>query len=167
MQPDVLRSALSAWMRAHPGVFEVHDDTDGVRLVETLTGKPLRLAAEMIDGIETRKNWSSGSEYLALQFFDQPPLALADAGFVFALDVTNTGPLDGAPPTMSFGDYRKLHTHLLHLIGAPQTSQARREALDISLVLIASLDGARAAGLPTQAEEGELEQCIRRLEAGT
>lgn len=167
VQPEALHRALDAWMGAHSGVFERHHEPDGVRLVEVASGKPLRLVAEAIESIETRKNWNSGAEYLALQFLEHPPLALADAGFVFALDVTNTGPLEGAPPTMSFRDYRKLFAHLQHRIAEPQTPQTRREALDISLVLIASLDGARAVGLPTQAEEGELDQCIRRLEAGT
>ena len=167
LEPSELRAAVQAWTRVHPGIFEVHDDPDGVRVVDVAAGKPLVIRADEIVELETRKNWSTGAEYVALQFSEHPPLALADAGFVFALDTRNTGPLEGAPPSMSFRDYRKLHAHLSHLMSARDDPQRRREALDLSLVLIASLDGARALGLPTQVEEAELEESIRRLEAGT
>ncbi len=167
MEPTELRQAVEAWTRAHPGIFELHDEPDGVRLRDVATGKPLRVRAEEVAEVETRKNWNTGAEYLALAFAEKPPLALADAGFVFALDTRNTGALEGAPPSMSFRDYRKLHAHLAHLLPEQNDPQRRREALDLSLVLIASLDGARAVGLPTEAEEAELEELIRRLESGS
>lgn len=166
MQTTDLRQAIDVWTRANPGVFEVGDEPDGLHLVDVAAGKPLKLVAEAVAHIEARQNWSTGAEYLALQFVDGPPLALAAAGFVFGLDTRNTGALEGAPPNMSFRDYRRLFGHLVHLVREQADPQRRREALDVSLILIASLDGARAVGLPTQAEEADLEPWIRRLEAG-
>ena len=134
--------------------------------MEVETGKAVHVAAEQVHDIETSRDTHTGAEYLVLRFDSLPPLAIADAGFVFALDTRSTGELAGAPATMSFRDYRRLYRHLLHLVESQSEGEHRREALDVTMILIASLDGARAVGLSTQAEEPELEAIIRRLEAG-
>ena len=166
MELAALQTRLAAWLQSRPGLFHVQSDADGVRLLEVETGKSLRIAAPQVAAIESARNAHTGTEYLVLRLESAPPLALADAGFVFALDTRNTGQLPGAPATMSFRDYRRLYRHVLHLVESPAEAEHRREALDVTLLLIASLDGARAVGLPAQAEEAELEAVVRRLEAG-
>jgi hypothetical protein len=166
MDLQELRARLQAWLGPRPGVFALQDERGGVRLTEIATAKSLVLRADAVVDVESRRNWSTGAEYLALQLVERPPLALADVGFVFELDSRNTGPLANAPATMSCRDYQRLLGHLLHLVDAQAQPERRREALDIAMVLIASLDGARAVGLPIEAEEAALEPLIRRLEAG-
>jgi hypothetical protein len=164
MEPASLQARLRTWMEGAPGVFDCAPLTDGVRLTETATGKSLVLPAEAVRDVETRTNAQTGRAYLVLDREDRQPLALADAGFVFALDTRSTGPLPSAPPVMSFRDFRRLYEHLRHRVEQPD---GRREALDVLMILIASLDGARAAGLATEVEEGELDAVLRRLEAGS
>ena len=167
MEPAALQAQLTTWLQTRPGLFHVDVETDGVRVLEVETGKSLRVVSDQVEAVELTRNALTGADYLVLRLESAPPLALADAGFVFPLDTRNTGELPGAPATMSFRDYRRLHRHLRHLVETQADSEHRREALDVTLLLIASLDGARAVGLPTQAEEAELEPVIRRLEAGT
>ena len=164
MEPQPLRDRLQLWMRGHPGVFLGADAPDGVRLTEISTGKSLHVEAGKVIDVKSQVNSETGGEYLVLVREGRQPLALADAGFVFALDTRSTGPLPSAPPVMSFRDFRRLYEHLRHLL---EHAEHRREALDMFQILIASLDGARAAGLVTQVEEGELEAVLRRLEAGS
>lgn len=166
MQPHELQNRIQSWLRTRPAVFQLRVEPDGARLTEVETGKTLHLPAERIRGIETKNSLSTGAEYLLLDFETGPPLAIADAGFVFSLDARNTGELRGAPPTMSFRDHHRLFRHLLHLVEQQDQPDRRREALDVTMILIASLDGARATGLSTQSEEDKLEKVIRRLEAG-
>ena len=151
-------------MDSHPGILLYADEPDGVRLTEIATGKTLRVEAGEVLEVQSQANSQTGSEYLVLARDGRPPLALADAGFVFGLDTRSTGPLPSAPPVMSFRDFRRLYEHLRHLV---ERAEQRREALDMFQILIASLDGARAAGLATQIEEGELEAVLRLLEAGS
>jgi hypothetical protein len=163
MDPKALRDRLRLGRDAHPGALLATDEPDGVRLTEVATGKTLRLEAGEVLDVQSQANAQTGSEYLVLVRDGRPQLALADAGFVFALDTRNTGPLPSAPPVMSFRDFRRLYEHLRHLV---ERAESRLEALDTLQILIASLDGARAAGLATQVEEGELEAVLRIVEAG-
>jgi len=164
VQPQDLNQALQPWLRPRPGIFALQWDGDVLQLLEVATGKSLKLTAEEVERVESQRNWNTGAEYLRLHVASRPPLALADVGFVFALDTRHTGPLPQAPPTLSFADYQRLHRHLQHLLHELDVPERRREALDVTLVLIAALDGAHAVGLPTQAEEAQLEKAIRRLE---
>jgi hypothetical protein len=165
VQPRDLKRSIERWLLPRPGVFTLQPVQDSLLLTELATGKSLRLEAEEVQRVESHRNWNTGAEYLRLLSEARPPLALADVGFVFALDTRNTGPLPQAPPTLSFGDFQRLLRHVQHLLDELDVSERRREALDITMVLIASLDGAHAVGLPTQAEEAQLEKVIRRLEA--
>lgn len=167
MQPRQLVRRLQDWLAGHPGAFLVYPQPAGVRLVETATGKALMVEAAAVAGLDVRRDSTTGAEYLLLSRVAQPPLALAAAGFAFALDTCHTGPLRSAPPAMSFADYARLRRHLLHLLETQDDPEHRREALEITMVLIASLDGARASGLPVGVEEEDLETLVRRLEAGT
>ena len=163
MDPRTLQSRLRQWMDPRPGILHCTDEPDGVRLAEVATGKTLHVVAEQVTEIQSLRDQQTGREYLVLAREAGQPIALADAGFVFNLDFRSTGPLHGAPPVMSFRDFRRLYEHLRHLVEQPEH---RREALDVLSILIASLDGARLAGLQTQVEEGELEAVLRVLEAG-
>ncbi len=166
MDPQELARRLQAWLAGRPGLFVLQDDASGVRLTEVATAKSLQLPAAQVEELEVRRDATTGAEYMAVSFATRPPLALSEAGFAFTLETRNTGPLSGAPPAMGFADYRRLHRHLLHLLDTQDDPEHRREALDITMVLIASLDGARAVGLAVDSEEAALEVLIRRLEAG-
>jgi hypothetical protein len=144
-------------------VFVIEDIARGVRLTEVATGKILQLEADGTTGLESRTDTVTGHGYLVIHREERPPLALATAGFAFALDPRSTGPLPaGAPSVLSFTDYRRLVAHLRHLV--PDAAR-RREALELMMILIAALDGARAVGLPIAAEELELEPLLRQLES--
>ena len=164
MRPADLAQQVQVWMRAHPGVFVVEAQPNGLRLAEVATGKTLVLLAEPVQAVLVRRNSATRAEYLVVEREGLPPLALADAGFAFALDPRSTGPLPPtAPPVLSFGDFERLHAHLVHVATDPRH---RREALELLMILIAALDGARNVGLDTGREEAALEPVLRQLEAG-
>jgi hypothetical protein len=162
METEVLERRLRRWAETHAGVAAVESAPGGVRLAEVATGKRLDVDAAATERIESRRDTLSGQEYLVIHRTGIPPVALAAAGFAFAPDPRNTGSLPaGAPPVICFTDYRRLFAHLRHIV--PQEAN-RREALELLMILIAALDGARAVGLETATEEAELEPWLRRLE---
>lgn len=167
MQPRQLAQRVRTWLAGRPGLFGLQELPDGIVLTEVATGKTLHLEAEAVDALEMRRDWTTGAEYLWLSRRERPPLALAPAGFAFAPDPVHTGPLPSAPPAMSFGDYQRLVRHLQHLLDTQDDPDQRRAALEITMILIASLDGARAVGLQVGDEEAALEAMVRRLEAGS
>jgi len=157
------RAAVESYLRTIPGRFALLSDEDGrgAQLVESGTGKALRVDWGEISGATLKQNPVRPAPYLVLVFADGRQVALADVGFAFAPSTVNTGPLPDLPATFCFRDFRHIASgaqSLLHEEGR------EREAIAAVLLGIALLDGARAAGLDVSREERELDGLLRRLE---
>lgn len=72
-----------------------------------------------------------------------------------------SGDLPNAPDVVSFGDFQKLYREAQH---AAEEPSRRRDALDLMMLLVAIVDGGRAAGFDVGPEEERLERLLQRLE---
>src|SRR3954470_24414483 len=157
------RAQVESYLRDAPRLFAAVPDEDdgGVQLLETGTGKALRLRWEDLRDAVLRRNPLRPAPYLVLVFHDGRQVALADVGFAFAPSIASTGPLPDLPGTFCFRDFRHLSQAVEGLL---EEDGREREALSALLLAIALLDGARAAGFEVGSEEQKLSGLLRRLE---
>jgi len=138
--------------------------TDLIQILERNSGKILSFATGAITHLEEARDAVRGGKYLRVQLDDGRSFAMAGMGFVFAPSFTSTGPLPDCPPTACMMDFEKLFHHLSHLVN--DADQGRdKEAMQVIMILLAYLDGARAMGLDIGREEEKLEKQLSRLES--
>jgi len=157
------RAQVESFLREAPRRFAAVPDEDdrGVQLLESSTGKMLRLRWEELREAVVRRTPLRPDPYLVLVFHDGRQLALADVGFAFAPSIASTGPLPDLPQTFCFRDFRHLSQGIEGLL---EEEGREREALSALLLAIALLDGARAVGFEVGREERALEGLLRKLE---
>jgi hypothetical protein len=132
-----------------------------ITLIEIEHDKRLTFAWGEIARVEEARIPQLDSKYLRVLLGDGRSFAVSGVGFVFAPSFASTGPLEECPETACFADFWKLERHLEHLI----TEENReREALQVLMVLLAYLDGARAVGLSVSEEEETLDSILKKLE---
>jgi hypothetical protein len=85
-------------------------------------------------------------------------------GVAFAPSFENSGPLTGLPQAVSLGDFHKLTGRIDHYLIAHAEEPPPRECLDLVMISIAILDGARLAGFDVGDLEEELEKRLREIE---
>lgn len=166
-QGDEARALVREYLERQRMAFTVVEDpkssTAPVTVIETLSGKALSFSFGQIAAAEEARHPETRSRYVRVHLDDGRNFALTGMGFVFAPVLTATGPLAECPATASFADYEKLSGHLSHLVEDHHEGH-EREALQVLMVLLAFVDGARAIGLEVSEEERALEQVLRRLE---
>ena len=155
---------MTAWLGANPGIFHHRVDGDRVTLVEILTGKERVLSGDEVEEIHERRNQISGAAYPILILVGGQQLAITDLGFCFAPSHVSTGEIPGGPEVASFGDYEKLFREAQYATDDPGR---RKDALDLMMLCISIVDGAREVGFPVSQEEDRLEKLLRRLEEGS
>jgi len=152
------------WLNRHPGIFSAQEEGDLLLLRENFSQKTLKLKGSELSHLEEKTNSAKPTEtYLALLREDGRQLALAQQGFVFAPDFTNTGPLPLPSQVYCMQDFQLLFNRLRHIASEAERG---REALSLLMVLIAVLDGAKAVGLEVDAEIQEVEDILGTLEKG-
>lgn len=159
--------ALRERIERMPRTFTLVEDHGNplapVTVLENDSGKQLRFAMGQVLQVEDDRSPDTGTRYLRLWLDDGRHLALSGIGFVFQPLTHSTGPLPDLPPAASFRDFQKLYRHLDHLMTDHHEGR-EREALQVLMVLLAFLDGARALGLSVDEEERTLEPILERLE---
>jgi hypothetical protein len=157
------RVQVESFLREAPLRFAAIPDEDdaGVQLLETGTGKVLRLRWEDLREAVLRRTPLRPDPYLVLVFHDGRQVALADVGFAFAPSIASTGPLPDLPETFCFRDFRHLSQGIEGLL---EEDGREKEALSALFLAIALLDGARALGFEVGREERALEGLLRKLE---
>jgi hypothetical protein len=78
--------------------------------------------------------------------------------------VENTGPLKDLPPVVCLRDFFTLKQRIDHYLFEHRDEAPTREALDLVMICIATLDGARAVGFDVGDLEGELEKSLTEIE---
>ena len=155
---------LLRWLRSHPGIFSFHEDGDDLTALELFSGKSLRLRGGSIQAIEERANSVDPKETYVIALFDSGGQVVFSAqGFAFPPNYQNTGPLSLPNQVYCMQDYQQLMVQLRHVAAEADRG---REALDIIMVLIALLDGAKAAGLDVDPEIQAVEGILATLEKG-
>lgn len=159
--------ALRERLERMPRTFTVVEDHGNplapLTVLENETGKALRFALGQVLRIEDARSADTGTRYVRVWLDDGRTFALSGIGIVFLPLTHSTGPVPDLPPTASFADFQKLLRHLQHLVTDHHDGHLA-EALQVLLVLLAFLDGARAIGLSVEAEERTLEPLLTALE---
>lgn len=153
---------IRGWLHAHPGLFGMEESDGNLVLFELAHQKLITLEPGHLERVEERPNAQFPSQsYLILLFENGKQLVLCDQGFAFPPDTTNTGPLEIPTAVFCLRDFHHMVSQLLQL-----EPERRKEMVDIVMILIALLDGARGVGLEVGKEEREVEGYLKRIEAG-
>ena len=106
--------------------------------------------------------------YLVLLFENGKQIALVEPGGVaFAPSTENSGPVQDLPPVVCLSDFHTLKQRVDHHLYDHPDEPPPRETLNLIMICIATLDGARAVGFDVADLEGELEKSLNEIERRT
>ncbi len=163
MSTDHAKAKVSEWFQRHRHV--VLYDEESSTLLDVASGKSVRLPWRDVKAFEEKVHPETKDAYLVLQFEDGRQIALVDPGGVaFEPSTANTGPLYDLPPVVCLRDFLTLKQRVDHYLFEHRDDAPPKECLDLTMISIAILDGARAAGFDVGDLEGELDQSLRELE---
>jgi hypothetical protein len=156
---------MRQWSEHHPTAV-LYDD-DAAVLLDIASGKSLRLSWIDLIGFEEKIHPETGEPYLILMFEQSDQIALVDPGGVaFAPSTTNSGPVQNLPTVVCLKDFLTLKQRIDHYY-EHRDEAPPRESLDLVMICIAILDGARAVGFEVGDLEGQLEKSLSELEKRT
>src|SRR5262245_2050122 len=153
------RSKVRQWSKLHSTAV-LYDD-DAAVLLDIASGKSLRVPWTDVTGFEEKIHPENGEPYLVLVFEAGGQIALVDPGGVaFAPSTTNSGSVQNLPPVVCLKDFLTLKQRIDHYLYEHPNEAPPRDSLDLVMICIAILDGARAAGFEVSDLEGELEKSL-------
>jgi hypothetical protein len=160
------RSRVRQWTEIHPAAV-LYDDDSAV-ILDVASGKSLRVSWIDVTGFEEKIHPETQEPYLILLFEQGEQIALVDPGGVaFAPSTINSGPVENFPPVVCLRDFFTLKQRVDHYLYDHPDEAAPRECLDLVMICIAILDGARAVGFEVGDLEGELQKSLDELERRT
>ncbi len=137
-------------------------------LLDVASGKSTGLPWRDVKAFEEKIHPETNDSYLVLLFENGNQLALVDPGGVaFAPSVMNTGSIRDLPPVVCLRDFYTLKQRIDHYLFEHQDEPPPRECLDLVMICIATLDGARAVGFDVGDLEKELEKSLKEIERRT
>ena len=140
-------------------------DEESMSLLDVASGKSLRLNWRELISYEEKVHPESKDNYMVLLFENGAQIALVDPGGVaFAPSTENAKPLDILPPVVCLRDFLTLKQRVDHYLYDHPDQPPPRECLDMIMICIATLDGARAVGFDIGDWEGALEQSLAEIE---
>jgi hypothetical protein len=151
------------WTDKHKHVV-LYDEPESTFL-DVASGKRIKISWRDLKGFEEKIHPETNDAYIALLFENGTQLALVDPGGVaFAPSTENTGPLQNLPPVVCLRDFLTLKNRVDHYLYDHADKPPPRECLDLVMICIATLDGARAVGFDVGELEGELEKSLDEIE---
>jgi len=160
------RDKVRLWANSHRQTV-LYDDTSAI-LLDVASGKRLKLNWAALAGFEEKIHPETQEPYLVLLFDDGAQLALVDPGGVaFAPSIANSGPVENLPAVVCLRDFLMLKQRVDHYLYDHPDEPPPRECLNLIMICIATLDGARAAGFDVGDLEGELEKSLDEVERRT
>jgi hypothetical protein len=142
-------------------------DEPGSMLLDVYSNKMLSLDLPELQGVEERRNRQTHKPYLLLIYGDQRQIALADVGIAFSPQFRNTGPLPDLPEVVCFRDFRALLDRFKHGFYGHAENDPGGDLVQLLMMCIAILDGARDQGFDVEREEKEVELHLSELEKRT
>ena len=138
-------------------------DRQSATLLDIYSSKAVSIDPQQLVRVEERVDPQTGQPYLRM---DQGSgqLAITAAGIAFAPDFRNSGSLPELPQAVCFRDFRSLLERFKHQVYGHPERPADRDAVELLMMCIAILDGARAQGIDVGSEEKELEWHLSELE---
>ena len=163
---DPAKSKVRAWADAHKHAV-LYDDQSAT-LFDVASGKGVGLPWRDLTALEQKTHPESGDAYLVLLFENGRQIALVDPGGVaFSPSTENSGSVDGLPPVVCLRDFFTLKRRVDHYLYEHANEPPPRECLDLIMICIATLDGARAVGFDVSDLERDLEKSLNEVERRT
>lgn len=160
---DSAREKVRLWAAAH-GHALLYDDESSI-LLDVASQKRLKLSWRDVTGFEEKTHPETGDRYLVLLFENGKQIALVDPGGVaFAPSTENSGASRNLPAVVCLRDFFTLKQRIDHYLYDHPDDPPPRECLDLIMICIATLDGARAVGFDVSDLEGELEKSLYEVE---
>jgi len=163
---DQAKAKLRAWVETHRHV--VLFDEESSSLMDVTSGKTVRLPWQDVRAFEEKVHPETKDNYLVLLLENGTQIALVDpGGIAFAPSTENTGPLPDLPPVVCLKDFFTLKGRVDHYLYDHRDERPPKEVLDLVMICIATLDGARAVGFEVGDLESELEKSLKEIERRT
>jgi hypothetical protein len=163
---DEAKAKLRAWADAHR--HAVLYDEENPSLMDVASGKTIRLPWQDLKAFEEKVHPETQDNYLVMLFESGNQIALVDPGGVaFAPSTENTGPLRDLPPVVCLKDFFTLKSRLDHYLYGHPDEPPPKEVLDLVMICIATLDGAREVGFDIGDLEEALEKSLKEVERRT
>jgi hypothetical protein len=160
---DTARQKVRAWAEAHKHAV-LYDEQDST-VLDVASGKRVKIPWRDMTAFEEKVHPETKDAYLVLFFESGQHLALADPGGVaFAPSTENSGPVRDLPPVVCLKDFLTLKQRVDHYLYDHPEDPPPKECLDLIMICIATLDGARAVGFDVGDLEGELEKSLNEIE---
>ncbi len=151
------------WIERHGHAVLYNDESSA--LLDVASGKSVHLPWSEVKAFEEKVHPETKDAYLVLLFENGKQIALADPGGVaFSPSEANTGPLPDLPSVVCLKDFLTLKQRIDHYLYAHKDEAPPKECVDLVMICIAILDGARAVGFDVGEMEGELDKSLRELE---
>jgi hypothetical protein len=157
------KARMHAWVQAHRQV--VLYDEESSSLMDVASGKSIRVPWQDVETLEEKIHPETKDTYLVMLFENGNQIALVEpGGIAFAPLTVNTGSLRDLPPVVCLRDFHTLKQRIDHHLYGHQDEPPPKECLDLVMICIATLDGARAVGFDVDDLERELEGSLNELE---
>lgn len=157
------KASAVEWLDKHRHVI-LYDDESST-LLDVASGKSLRLPWNKVKAFEKKIHPETRGDYMVLLFENGTQIALVEpGGIAFPPLETNSGPLEDRPSVVCLKDFQTLKGRIDHYLYDHREDPPPRECLDLIMLCIAILDGARAVGFDVGDMEGELDRSLREIE---
>jgi hypothetical protein len=163
---DQAKSSVRQWIERHKRAVLYDEETS--TLLDVASGKSVNLPWRDMTTFEEKVHPETSDTYLVLLFENGKQIALVDPGGVaFAPSTENSGPVQDLPPVVCLRDFHTLKQRVDHHLYDHPDEPPPRETLNLIMICIATLDGARAVGFDVADLEGELEKSLNEIERRT
>jgi len=163
---DQAKSSVRQWIERHQHAVLYDEETS--TLLDVASGKSVNLPWRDMTAFEEKTHSETTDTYLVLLFENGNQIALVDPGGVaFAPSTENSGPVQDLPPVVCLRDFHTLKQRVDHHLYDHPDEPPPRETLNLIMICIATLDGARAVGFDVADLEGELEKSLNEIERRT
>lgn len=158
-----LKARVRYWISARNHAV-LYDDESSM-LLDVASGKRVNLPWRQLKAFEEKIHPETKEPYLLFLFENGRQIALVDPGGVaFAPSIENSGPLENLPEVVCLRDFLTLKQRIDHFLDDHPDDAPPRECLDLIMICIATLDGAREVGFDVGDWEGELEKTLYEFE---
>jgi hypothetical protein len=153
---------IRRWCAAHHHV--VLWDEPSATLFDVFAGRALKIDPAALAEAAEKIARDTGEAYVVMLFSDGRQLALSSTGIAWPPDPRNLPHALALPPVVCWRDFQNVAGRVQHVLESHPDERPSREVLDMLLYCIALLDGARAVGFDTAADERRIEGYLERIE---
>lgn len=163
---DGAKAKVREWADKHKSVI-LYDEPESTFL-DVASGKRSKVSWRDLKAFDEKIHPETKDAYIVLRFEGGNQLALVDpGGIAFAPSTENSGPVQNLPPVVCLRDFFTLKNRVDHYLYDHPEEPPPRECLDLVMICIATLDGARKVGFDVGDLEGELEKSLNEIERRT